>query len=160
MGALGIRRGGVKGGWRSSYVVQSMKVRTMIKTIGRIALSLSVALLIAPLGAIEAQQMTSRKQYVYVLHLTPRMQDTSSWTEAENKIIAQHFARLAKATEGGQVILAGRTTESLDKTFGLVIFEAEDDEAAKLFMESDPAVVGHIMAATLHPYSVALYRKH
>ncbi len=122
-------------------------------------LSLSAALLVTPLGAMEAQQMTSLKQYVYVLHLTPRMHETTSWTEAENKIIAQHFARLAKATEDGQVILAGRTTEPLDKTFGLVIFEAESNKAAKLFMESDPAVVGNIMSATLHPYSVALYRK-
>ena len=42
----------------------------------------------------------------------------------------------------GQVILAGRTSEALDKTFGLVIFEAESKTAARLFMESDPAVVG------------------
>ena len=137
---------------------RSMKVRTMIKML-TIVLSFSVALLVVPLEAIEAQQTTSRKQYVYVLHLTPRMHETTSWTEAENKIIAQHFARLAKATEDGQVILAGRTTEPLDKTFGLVIFEAESNTAAKLFMESDPAVVGNIMSATLHPYSVALYRK-
>ena len=87
------------------------------------------------------------------------MHETTSWTEAENRIVAQHFARLAKATEDGQVILAGRRTEPLDKTFGLVIFEAESNTAAKLFMESDPAVVGKIMSATLHPYSVALYRK-
>ena len=132
----------------------------MIKTIRTIVLSFSAALLVAPLEPTEAQQTTSHKQYVYVLHLTPRMHDTTSWTEVENKIIAQHFARLAKATEDGQVILAGRTTEPLDKTFGLVIFEAESNTAARLFMESDPAVVGNIMSATLHPYSVALYRKH
>jgi uncharacterized protein len=131
----------------------------MIKKIRTMVLSLSAALLVVPLQAIEAQQATSRKQYVYVLHLTPRMHETTSWTEAENRIIAEHFARLAKATEDGLVILAGRTTEPPDKTFGLVIFEAESNAAAKLFMESDPAVVGNIMSATLHPYSVALHRK-
>ena len=46
--------------------------------------------------------------------------------EAENGVIGQHFARLSKAAEAGQVILAGRTTEAFDKTFGLVIFEAEE----------------------------------
>ena len=74
-------------------------------------------------------------------------------------MVGRHFARLAKATDAGQAILAGRTTEALDKTFGLVIFEAESEEAARLFMESDPAVEANIMSAMLHPYSVALYRK-
>ena len=45
-----------------------------------------------------------------------------------------------------------------DKTFGLVIFEATDEPAARAFMESDPAVTGKIMTAQLHPYSVALQR--
>ena len=87
------------------------------------------------------------------------MQEASAWTDTENGVIGRHFARLAKATDAGQVILAGRTTEALDRTFGLVIFEAESEEAARLFMESDPAVEARIMSATLHPYSVALYRK-
>jgi len=91
--------------------------------------------------------------------LPPRLHEKSAWTDAENKAVGQHFARLAKATEGGQVILAGRTTEPLEKTFGLVIFEAESEETAKLFMESDPAVVAGVMTATLHPYAVALLRK-
>lgn len=131
----------------------------MIRIIRQLMWPLSAAALAAPAGAIHAQQATPRQQYVYVLHLTPRLHDRSAWTDAENKVVGQHFARLAKATEDGQVILAGRTTEPLDKTFGLVIFEAESEEAARLFMESDPAVVTHIMTATLHPYSVALLRK-
>jgi uncharacterized protein YciI len=87
------------------------------------------------------------------------MQEASAWTDTENGVIGRHFARLAKATDAGQVILAGRTTEALHKTFGLVIFEAESEEAARQFMESDPAVEASIMSATLHPYSVAHYRK-
>jgi len=117
------------------------------------------ALLVAPSLAAEHQSESKRQQYVYVLKLIPRMQEATAWTDTENGVIGRHFARLAKATDAGQVILAGRTTEALDKTFGLVIFEAESEEAARLFMESDPAVEANIMSATLHPYSVALYRK-
>jgi uncharacterized protein YciI len=40
-----------------------------------------------------------------------------------------------------------------------VIFEAETEEAARLFMESDPVVVANIMTGTLHPSSVALLRR-
>jgi len=122
-------------------------------------LSVCTSLLVAPGFAAETESAVKPQQYVYVLHLTPRMREATAWTDADNGVIGQHFARLAKATESGQVILAGRTTEALDKTFGLVIFEAESDEAARLFMASDPAVVADIMTATLHPYSVALLRR-
>jgi uncharacterized protein len=130
----------------------------MVRSIRTMVLSVFAALLVAPGLAAETQPAGKRQQYVYVLHLIPRMHDANAWTDADNGVIGQHFARLAKATDAGQVILAGRTTEPRDKTFGLVIFEAESEEAARLFMESDPAVVANIMSATLHPYSVALYR--
>lgn len=121
--------------------------------------SLFAALLVAPGLAAESGPVGKPQQYVYVLQLTPRMHEANPWTDTDNGVIRQHFARLAKAADAGQVILAGRTTERLDRTFGLVIFEAESEEAARLFMESDPAVAANIMSATLHPYSVALYRK-
>ena len=56
------------------------------------------------------------------------------------------------------MISAGRTTEALAAIFGVVIFEAANLEAVRLFMESDPAVTAGFMPATLHPYSVALQR--
>ena len=46
-----------------------------------------------------------------------------------------------------------------EKTFGLVIFEAIDETAARAFMNSDPAVMEKIMTAELHPYMVALQLK-
>ena len=131
----------------------------MNKTFSILAFSVVAAVLVMAHGTTNAQQAPQRKQYVYVLRLTQPMQVVRPWTEAETGVITQHFTRLAKATEAGKVILAGRTTESPDRTFGLVIFEAEDDEAARLFVESDPVVVAGIMTATLHPYSVALQRK-
>ena len=64
-----------------------------------------------------------------------------------------------RRVKAGQVIFAGKTTEPLDTTFGLVVFEAESEAAARQFMESDPAVVAGVMSATLHPYALALQRK-
>ena len=45
-----------------------------------------------------------------------------------------------------------------DKTFGIAIFEAKDEAAARVFMESDPAVVAGLMSAELHPFAVPLRR--
>jgi len=98
------------------------------------------------------------KQFIYVLRLVPRLHDDRAWTEADTKTVASHFAHLKAATEAGQVILAGRTLEPGSKTFGLVVFEAADEAAARTFMESDPALLGQIMTATMHPYQIALQR--
>ena len=61
--------------------------------------------------------------------------------------LTRHFERFKHAIETRELILAGRTPESGDKTFGIAIFEAKDEEAARKFMESDPAVVAGLMTA-------------
>lgn len=104
-----------------------------------------------------AKAMT-RPTFLYVLRLAPNLQQDSAWTDRERGPVGAHFQYLKAATEAGQVLLAGRTNEPLDKTFGLVIFEADDEAAARRFMEGDPAVKAGVMLATLHPYAVALKR--
>jgi uncharacterized protein YciI len=118
-------------------------------------------LALAPLALFGAEEKAppKLKQFVYVLRLVPRLHADHAWTEADNATIKQHFAHLTAATKAGQVVLAGRTMEPGDKTFGLVIFDAADEPAARTFMESDPAVVNKIMTAELHPFAVALQRK-
>ncbi len=107
----------------------------------------------------QAQEAPKVQQYVYVLRVAPALHDQAKWTPADNDAVSRHFARLAAATKAGQVIFAGRTTEPLDTTFGLVVFEAASEAAARQFMEADPAVVAGVMSATLHPYALALQRK-
>jgi len=98
------------------------------------------------------------KQFIYVLRLVPRLHDDKSWTDPDKTAVERHFNRLKDAMNTGQVILAGRTPESGAKTFGIVIFEAANNEAARDFMNGDPAVVAGIMTAELHPFGVALER--
>jgi uncharacterized protein YciI len=111
------------------------------------------------MAAPGAQPGEAHGQYVYILRLAPQFQAEAAWTDIENVVVARHFAWLTDAVNSGQVILVGRTTESLDKTFGIVIFEADSAAAASEFMRSDPAVVAGLMTATVQPYSVALQRK-
>ena len=99
------------------------------------------------------------KQFIYVLHLVPRLYDDKAWTEQDKAAVDRHFNRFKEATKSGQLILAGRTAEPGDKTFGIAIFEASDEVAARKFMESDPAVTAGVMTAELHPFAVALQRK-
>lgn len=99
------------------------------------------------------------KQFIYVLHLVPRLHDDKAWTEQDKAALTLHFNRFKAAVESGQLILAGRTPEPGEKTFGIAIFEAADETAARKFMNEDPAVAGGQMTAELHPFYVALERK-
>lgn len=129
-----------------------------IKT--RILQAAICALFAAPLALAQSPHAPAKaQQYLYMLRVAPLLQDESKWTGKHKAAAAKHFEHLKKATAEGKVVLAGRSTEALDKTFGLVIFEADSEAAAKAFMESDPAVVAGVMTATLHPYAVALQRK-
>ena len=99
------------------------------------------------------------KEFIYVLRLVPRLYDSKNWTKEDNAALERHFIRFQEATKSGQLILAGRTKEPGDKTFGIAIFRASDEAAAQKFMESDPAVVAKLMTAELHPFAVALQGK-
>lgn len=96
------------------------------------------------------------KQYIYVLKLTPQYWDEERWTEEARAIVGRHFERLQGMLEQGSLILAGKTSNLDETTFGVVIFTAASDEAAKEIMLSDPAVAGGVMTAELQPFRVAL----
>jgi uncharacterized protein YciI len=99
------------------------------------------------------------KQFIYVLHLVPRLHDDKAWTPEDKAAVDRHFNRFKEATQSGQLILAGRTREPGDKTFGIAIFETTDEAAARKFMETDPTVIAGVMTAEMHPFAVALERK-
>jgi uncharacterized protein len=115
--------------------------------------------LAAPSLPAQEPKSDKPKQFIYVLRLVPRLHAESAWTKDDEMALSRHFTRFKLAIEKGELILAGRTMEPGDKTFGIAIFEAPDEKAARSFMESDPAVVAGLMTAELHPFAVALQRK-
>lgn len=58
-------------------------------------------------------------------------------TPEELAIVDRHFEYLQAELGRGRLILAGRR---LDRPMGIAVFEAEDETAARRFMENDPAV--------------------
>lgn len=99
------------------------------------------------------------QQWLY--HIVPARLGmvTEGPTPEEAEIVSRHFAYLTELTEQGVMLLVGRTQNNDEGTFGIAIFEAENESAAKRIMENDPAVAGGVMRATLYPYKVALMRK-
>ena len=79
-------------------------------------------------------------------------------TPEETETVSRHFAYLQDLTKKGVMILRGRTLNYDESTFGICIFEAEDESAARMIMEADPAVRAGVMRAVLYPYKIALMR--
>ena len=125
----------------------------------RFFLPLIFVFTIVQFSAAAEEPKEEPKQFIYVLRLVPRLYSDSAWTKEDEAALKQHFDRFKRATETGQLILAGRTQEPGEKTFGIAVFEASDEAAARKFMESDPAVVEGLMTAELHSFAVALQRK-
>jgi uncharacterized protein len=121
-------------------------------------LVIAVCLTLEPALAQE-QKSEKPKQFIYILHLVPRLYDDKAWTEQDKAAVQRHFNRFKDAIKTGQLILAGRTMEAGEKTFGIAVFEASDESSARAFMNEDPAVVAGVMTAELHPFAVVLERK-
>jgi len=100
-----------------------------------------------------------KRQWLYYLKPARLGMVTEQATPEEIETVSRHFAYLKELTEQGVMILMGRTQNNDENTFGIAIFEAEDESAANQIMANDPAVSGGVMRATLYPYKIALMKK-
>ena len=98
-------------------------------------------------------------QYLYRIQPTRPTMLTEGPTAEEATIVSEHFDYLKGLTERGIVILAGRTLNTDESSFGIVIFNAETEDEAQAIVRDDPAVRGGVMAATTFPYRIALIRE-
>jgi uncharacterized protein len=92
-------------------------------------------------------------QYLCI-YSPPRPTFADDASEAERRIIGEHFSYLSAARDAGKLLLAGRTLDS--PPMGIAVFEAASDEAARQFIEADPGVIGGVFVAQVRPYRVAL----
>jgi uncharacterized protein YciI len=100
--------------------------------------------------------MSKTSLYLYKIQAVRPAMITEGATEDEARIVAAHFDYLKGLTEAGVVLLAGRTLNEDNSTFGIIIFRANSELAARQIVEADPAVKNRIMRAELYPYRIAL----
>lgn len=100
--------------------------------------------------------MSDVTHYLYKIQPSRLEMLTHGPTPKEAEIVSQHFAYLKQLTEQGVVILAGRTLNTDESSFGIVILQADSETTARQVMNHDPAVKHEVMHAELFPYRIAL----
>ena len=103
--------------------------------------------------------MAEVTEYLYKIQPTRLEMLTQGPTPDEATLVAQHLAYLQELAAQGVVVLAGRTLNVDERTFGVVIFRASSEQAAYSIMNNDPAVRNGIMRAELYPYRIAVMAK-
>ena len=96
-------------------------------------------------------------QYLYRIRPTRPAMLVEGPTEREAAIVGAHFIYLSRLVDEGVVLMAGRTLNTDESSFGIAVFVAADDPAARALMHADPAVAQGVMTAELFPYHVALW---
>jgi len=91
-------------------------------------------------------------QYVYRLRPARADMLAAGPTADEERIIGEHFAYLQDLHAQGVVSFVGRTLTTGPETFGLAVFAAADETAARAVMTADPAVAQGVMTAELFPF--------
>jgi uncharacterized protein YciI len=100
--------------------------------------------------------MADVTEYLYKIQPTRLAMLTDGPTPREVEIISQHFNYLKELAAQGVVVLAGRTLTTDKRSFGIVIFHANSEGAARGVMNNDPAVKQGVMRAELYPYRIAV----
>jgi uncharacterized protein YciI len=97
------------------------------------------------------------KQFLYRLQVTRSEMLTQGPTAHEAAVVGEHFEHLKGLFERGVVMMAGRTTNNDERTFGIVVFLAKSEAEAATIVQSDPAVKNGIMKAEFFPFHSALW---
>jgi uncharacterized protein YciI len=94
------------------------------------------------------------KLYIYDLILKPEYHDESAWDDRVRDTINQHSEFLKRGIHHGRVMFAGLTETPPKDNHGLVLFEADNQDDAEEFMQSDPAIANGVMMGRAFPFKL------
>jgi uncharacterized protein YciI len=94
-------------------------------------------------------------EWIYFIH-PPREEFAATMTEAESEAWARHWQLAQRRFDEGSIILVGPTLGRHNT--GICVFEAPDEDAARAFMNADPAIAEGFATGELRPFRVSLLR--
>ena len=94
-------------------------------------------------------------EWIFFLH-PPREDFAATMTDDEQRVWGEHAERLQRTLGEGTLILAGPTLGRTNT--GICVFEAPDEDAARRFMEEDPAITSGYASGELRPFRASFLR--
>src|SRR3989442_2589014 len=109
---------------------------------------------------LRMQASSLLQQYLYKIQpIRDGMLKTGA-TEDEKRIVGEHFSYLQELIgKGGVLVVAGRTLNTDNSSFGIDAFRASSDDEARGIMLEDPAVKNMVFRAELYPYRISLLKE-
>ncbi len=92
------------------------------------------------------------QEYIYLFKPT-RENFLQTITPEEMMVMGQHMEYTQRLFAEGTIIQAGAC---LDASYGIVIFKADSEEAARAIYEADPAVKAGIVHSEFHAYKLVM----
>lgn len=98
-------------------------------------------------------------EYIYVIRPARIEMVSQGPNESELATLGRHGQYLDDLVAAGRIHLYGRSQNNDEQTFGIVVFDAANDEEAQQTLAADPAVAEGVMTGTVYPYSISYIRK-
>jgi uncharacterized protein YciI len=76
-------------------------------------------------------------------------------TEAEERIVSDHYAYLVGLRDAGKLVVAGPSIVNGD-TFGIGVLDVDDEAEVRAIVSADPAVSSGTMTAEIRPLRIAV----
>ena len=109
-------------------------------------------------SSITAQRGT--KVYLYKLIAAQPEMMAKGLTPEQTQIMQEHLDHLKSLSDEGLIVLAGRTLNNDETTFGIVMLRADSDAAAGEIMSRDPGIRKGLFRATLFPFLITAQESH
>lgn len=97
------------------------------------------------------------RQFLYRIQVARTGMLTDGPTPAEATAVTGHLDYLRQLVAKDVVLMAGRTLNADESTFGIVVFQVASEAEAMAVMQNDPAIQQSVMRGELFPYRVALW---
>jgi uncharacterized protein len=99
------------------------------------------------------------KKHFFVKLIPPRATFPADMTDAERAHMGEHVAYFGGLFAEGKVLIYGPVLDP-ESGFGMAVVEAEDEPAARAFLEADPTVRSGMNRFRIAPMIVGAARSH
>jgi uncharacterized protein len=98
--------------------------------------------------------------YLYTVLAAHAEMMAKGLTPEQMQIMQEHLTHLRSLSDKGLIVIAGRTLNNDETTFGIVMFRADSEAAAREIMNGDPGIHKGLFKGALFPFLITAQESH